>query len=249
MAFLCRFCCFCCKEWNVFLRHTFQSHSNEPNFLFTCGVEGCQQTFRTYASICSHLNRKHRHANLEEVQSEVIAGTSTYLSNEINNIEDNVSNYRDDDITESFPDDEDDDITTGSEDNIDVSGCTSTENYLQRSAALFLLTLKERYQLTQTAINFLIRQVQNMIHYSLLNIKNSAELMGLITENITQSVLLDYFECVDPFKSLHSEYLQTKFYKDHFGLVVSSYNEFTCTCTHLSIHTLGTVSVPGNNTI
>ena len=196
MAFLCRFCCFCCKEWKVFLRHTFQSHSNEPNFLFTCGVEGCQQTFRTYASICSHLNRKYRHANLEEAQSEIIAGTSTYLPNEINNMEDNVSIYIHDGITDSFPDHEDDDITSGSEDNVDVSGGISTEDYLQRLAALFLLTLKEHYQLTQTAINFSIRQVQNMIHYSLLNIKNSveAELMGLIAENITQPVLSDYFE-------------------------------------------------------
>ena len=90
-----------------------------------------------------------------------------------------------------------------------------------------------------------------MIHYSLLNIKNSveAELMGLIAENITQPVLSDYFEHIDPFKSLHSEYLQTKFYKDHFGLVVSSYNKYTCTCTHLSVHSLGTVCVTGNNTI
>ena len=113
------------------------------------------------------------------------------------------------------------------------------------------MTLMERYQLTQTAINFLIRQVQNMIHYSLLNIKNlvEAELMGLIAENITQPVLSDYFEHIDPFKSLHSEYLQTKFYKDHFGLVVSSYNKYTCTCTHLSVHSLSTVCVPGNNTI
>ena len=137
MAFLCRFCCFCCKEWKVFLKHTFQSHSNEPNFLFTCGVEGCQQTFRTYVSICSHLNRKHRHANLEEAQSEIIAGTSTYLPNEINNMEDNVSVYIHDGITDSFPDHEDDDITSGSEDNVDVSGGISTEDYLQRSAALF----------------------------------------------------------------------------------------------------------------
>ena len=73
--------------------------------------------------------------------------------------------------------------------------------------------------------------------------------MGLITENITQSVLSDYFEYIDPFKSLHSEYLQTKFYKNHFGLVVSSYNEFTCTCSCLSTPVLGTVSIPGNNTI
>ena len=127
-------CCFCCK---VLLRHTFQSHSNKPNFLFTCGVEGSQQTFRIYVSICSHLNRKHRHANLEEAKSEIIAGTFAILPNEINNMEDNVSNFRHDGITDSFPDHEDDDITSGNEDNVDVSGGISTEDYLQRSAALF----------------------------------------------------------------------------------------------------------------
>ena len=56
------------------------------------------------------MNRKHRYANWEEAQSEIIAGTSIYLPNEINNIEDNVSNFRHDAITDSFPDHEDDDI-------------------------------------------------------------------------------------------------------------------------------------------
>ena len=72
--FQCKFCCFCSKKWLQFLRHTFQAHSNEPNFLFTCGIEGCHQTFRKYSAINSHLTRKHRHANFEESQSFVIGG-------------------------------------------------------------------------------------------------------------------------------------------------------------------------------
>ena len=74
---------------------------------------------------------------MEEAQSEITAGTSTYLPNEINNMEDNVSIYIHNGITDSFLNREDDDITSGSEDNVDVSGGISTEDYLQRSVALF----------------------------------------------------------------------------------------------------------------
>ena len=59
VMFCCRYCCFCPRSWLLFMRHTFQAHSNEPNFIFTCGVNGCQQTFKNYSSITSHLKRRH----------------------------------------------------------------------------------------------------------------------------------------------------------------------------------------------
>ena len=40
------------------------------------------------------------------------------------------------------------------------------QDNLHKSAALFLLTLKERYQLTQAAMDFSIGQVQNMLQYA-----------------------------------------------------------------------------------
>lgn len=82
---------------------------------------------------------------------------------------------------------------------------------LRRSAALFLLTLKEKYKLTQTALNFAVGQVQYMVNFALedcLQLASTQELPGGLSFNI------------DPFEDLKTEYMQTKFFKENFGLVV-----------------------------
>lgn len=76
---------------------------------------------------------------------------------------------------------------------------------IEQSAALFLLTLKERYQLTQAAMDFAIRQVRNMFSIGIEDIQRSVD-----------AVHVD----IDPFEHLETEYFQTKYYTEHFGLVV-----------------------------
>lgn len=78
----------------------------------------------------------------------------------------------------SFPQDEDNmidlDLGNGSpgptgeaRDQVNEDCCPhlTAQQSLKRSAALFLLTLKERYQLTQSALDFTVSQVKEMMFY------------------------------------------------------------------------------------
>ncbi len=97
---------------------------------------------------------------------------------------------------------------------------------LERSAALFLLTLKEKYQLTQSALNFASSQVQEMMFY---DHQDKVEALQSILDNQTASPGIEFnlsesLQYKNPFANLETEHLQTKYYKEHFGLVVGHIN-------------------------
>lgn len=90
------------------------------------------------------------------------------------------------------------------------------------SKAKFSIALKERHHLTQSALNFAVGQTKQMMANVLDYVKESVkQRVGEIDVDID-----DCFE-VDPFDALSTEYLQTKFYREQFNLVVSPIN-FLC---------------------
>lgn len=95
---------------------------------------------------------------------------------------------------------------------------TAQQN-LQRSAALFLLTLKERYQLTQSALDFTVSQVKEMLYY---DHQDKVAAINTALRNQSGAELSDCLEYKNPFATLQTEHLQTKYYREHFGLVVST---------------------------
>lgn len=204
------------------MRHTFEAHSSVPNFSFTCGVEGCSQTFSTYSAMKSHLSRRHRGVDFDEVQSTPIQ------------------------CQDGHPPSTDLDTFQLSDDEPCQETQYSNTDRLQRSAALFLLSLKEQHQNTQRAVDFAVGQVQQMVSYAVEDIKKSV--MSTLEEHsaATGSDSLDVsscFEIPDPFSALHTEYLQTKYYKKHFNLVVSQHvidnSEFQCAPVAFPLFILG----------
>ena len=77
------------------------------------------------------------------------------------------------------------------------------------TAAKFLLMLKERHNMTQTAISFAIDSVKRLVTCT-CNATAAADGVGIDAES------------VDPFCGLETEYFQTKYYKENLGLVVSN---------------------------
>ena len=103
------------------------------------------------------------------------------------------------------------------------SDCSHQSNvkHLHRSAGLFLLSIKERYQLTQAAVDFALGQVREMISVAVDDVHKVLE-SSLREHSITMPHVSDQLEILrDPFSSLSSEYMQTKYYREHFGLIVS----------------------------
>ena len=91
----------------------------------------------------------------------------------------------------------------------------------KRTAGLFLLTFKEKFNLSQRAINYAVGSINNIVDRVCESVQQS-----VISELKEKGFLDDIAEkfCFDdPFAELQTEYRQSQFYKSEFGLVVSSY--------------------------
>lgn len=67
--------CPMCPEFSaptlkLLLGHICRVHSHSPQFSFTCGLQGCLTTFRSYVSLKKHINRKHKRCPLVQDASE-----------------------------------------------------------------------------------------------------------------------------------------------------------------------------------
>lgn len=189
------------------MRHSFEAHSSLPNFSFTCGVHGCPQVFTSLSGMVSHICRKHRGVDMDEAHSAHIS----FTGEEQNSSNEAVVENMDFMITESLNEEYLPELKA---------------NRLERSAALFLISLKEWYELTQTAVDFAVSQVQQMVKYAVEDIKESVEkhLLSHLEASGLQVDLPDigeYFNSPDPFSNLQSEHMQTKYYRENFDLVVS----------------------------
>ena len=108
-----------------------------------------------------------------------------------------------------------------------LATCTSA----QKSAALFLLTLKEKYRLTQTALNFAVGQVKHMVGFMAEDMQAAvqSEMIEMHTTAAELPEITSCFQNFNPFAGLETEYQQTKFYVEHFDLVVSI-NTYSSAC-------------------
>ena len=90
-------------------------------------------------------------------------------------------------------------------------------------ATLFLFNAKEHYQLTQSSLNFITQQIQQMISFTIDEIAEvahkcfSEQMQG--ASEIPFTVQLESFR--NPFLHVQTEYMQNKYYHEHFNLVVS----------------------------
>ncbi len=91
---------------------------------------------------------------------------------------------------------------------------------VSKSAAQFLLTLKERYCITQTAVNFAVGSVNQMVAHVCKELHDSVVETLQENEIAIPPALDDCFTPVEPFGGLATEYQQTKYYRENFGLVV-----------------------------
>ena len=229
--FQCSYCSYRSSTWRELNRHYFVTHSNEPNFLRKCVVAGCAQTFRCYSSYNSHLSRKHKGKDFEDEARKSLLSSglcipegrtvntgSSSLSTSDGPGEAIAADIMPFDCMETTEVDDDGEMFDLSL----VQDHLSSSDRLQRSAALLLLTAKERYQLTQSALSFIVCQVQQMFSLAVDDIDE------IVKKNPTAQGMWDsipdletHLEALrDPFRGLETEYMQTRFYRESFHLVV-----------------------------
>lgn len=94
---------------------------------------------------------------------------------------------------------------------------------LQRSSALFLLKLKEHHRVSQEAINDIVEDSRGLFVHQMERLKAGIR-AKLAAEGLDpHSFGLDevYKEMMDPFSGINTFFLQEKYYRDEFNLIVS----------------------------
>ena len=214
---------FQCSKNSCLVKHLFEVHSYEPNFTFACQVDHCPWSFTVgskYASFLQHVSRKHPNWREKLDTSPPITSGTFVLSNLLG------SSSSDSDLGSAAPTTEDQlpSLETDEENCNSAPRESESDNQYQMCASIaagrFLLTLKERYNLSQAAVDFCVSSVKQMIGFTCQDLKDSIQ--DTLEKSGCSELLEGLRDNINPFEELETEHQQTKFYKEHFGLVVSS---------------------------
>ena len=185
---------YCSNTWRLLLRHTFEAHSALPGFCFTCQIDGCSQTFKNHSSILSHISRIHGGlANLEKsaIPSTALGTSST--QEVLPSCSEQDTNDFEDKTNELY--EADDNI-------IGMGSVKQTE----RAAALFLLTMKEKYRVTHVGIDFTVEQLQTIISLIVNDFKTSI-LTNCDANTSIDPDFLNSIEIQNPFNRIQTQYM------------------------------------------
>ena len=218
----CSRCSFRCSTEFALVKHIFEAHFADPNFTYICPIQGCPHVFKlgsTYSSFLSHANRKHSdwrdHLSRSPVQVSETETTAALNVGPLttNPVSRDIGNGS---FSGNLLDDESMDC---------YSSPVSGPSLVSRSAAQFLLTLKERYRITQTAVDFAVGSVNQIVSHVYQELEECVRKELQENEIAIPTTLGDCFTPINPFCGLESEYQQVKYYREHFGLVVCLNNK------------------------
>ena len=139
-------------DWRDFLKHLNLFHAHHPDFKVPCRIDRCQRSYTNIRTYQNHVSSVHNW-NSSRVFNEEESSTVAMVSGEINTDEENDSDECSSN-NNNFNEDEELDSTIG------IPSCT--QELLQKSSAVFLLGLKEKYKLTQTVIQGIIEGVTSL---------------------------------------------------------------------------------------
>ena len=212
--FTCDRCSFRCKEKIALVKHIFEAHSTDANFTFFCPIEGCPHVFKlgcTYSSFRSHVTRKHHDW---KDQLAVRAPVRPTLTEDAAH---GIAEPMETDLSLVL-----DQSGSGANQSAGPTVEESGPSPLSKSAAHFLLTLKERYGVTQSVVDFTVGSVNQILDCVCDEVQKSVETCMHENEITPPTNLSECFTHTNPFSHLETEYQQAKYYREHFGLVVCS---------------------------
>ena len=197
MAWNCPLCySFAAPTLKAVVRHVGAVHSHDAVFRVCCGLQGCPRTFRTFHAYKKHMYSKHRDLLELEVcpqHDQDQDGVQSPAS--VQSLEDN--GYLDPD---------------------------SSKKVNERTvSALFLMKTREVSKVSQVCLNGLVEDVTSLLQRKVQQLEADVTRV-LNTKGVeVDSQLTDVFrqhEQASPFQGIETEFLQKKFYREEFGLVV-----------------------------
>lgn len=137
-----------------YLKHLLLFHAHQPTFKVTCGISGCSRSYTNLKTYTNHVYGVHDLSTISSSES-VPAGSCndgyTTSCNDDRSLDPTECSTED----ENSPDN--DDIIEN--DNIAVQ----PPDNLQKSSALLLLGLKEKYKLPQSTVQGIVHGVTSLL--------------------------------------------------------------------------------------
>lgn len=138
-----------------YIKHLKIFHAHQPDFKVICGIGGCQRSYTNLGTFQNHIYGMH---------SDDCVITEERIESDNNaESENDCSSTNDTDHDEPYCET----IDTGSN-----QQCSSTQSHsiIQKSSALFLLGIKEKFKLTQSSVNGIVQGITalNQHHISIL---------------------------------------------------------------------------------
>jgi len=212
MAFSCEMCQrgrvpFLALTLALILNHYCRVHRHDPDFYVTCQVKQCCATYKKFEGYKSHLRRHHKGYDLRAIEEnaendQMDEDSSVHSADENENTDDNQLYDR--------PADQHDGLPEQNEEN-----------------ALFVLKTKEIYSLTQKATDsiisdttYIVKNTINLLRMGVANRLDSAGIQFCAVPGL-QELFEDDNPLSKPFHGLIGKTQQARYFKEHFGLVVS----------------------------
>ena len=189
------------------MKHVHHVHSYQSNFSVVCGISGCPRTYNKFSSYKKHVYRVHRQdCNLG------IGQPITLLP-----ITDATDTEAICDIVQPLEESVDEecgiiDDTTGQPQQQHVTA-------VSHHAAMMLLQLKQKYKLSQVALDAVTEEFTSLLQYKLSEVEES---ILKLDHCETREIKLAFQSptLVDPFYGLHGKYQQEAYFSRVFGLQV-----------------------------
>lgn len=184
-----------------YLKHIHLYHAHEPGLNITCGLSGCTRSFTNFYTYRDHVYAYHGDRDMSQlVPTDVHSGDHGGVGSS------------------------GEDYTTDREE----TQSPSSDDVLQRAAAMWILKTKEKHRIPQSSMEAIIRDVQGFLQLVLGEIHSalSSSLSEAALDASSLSSMASIFQpdsiFGNPFKRLQTQHLQFKYYKDNFGFVVSA---------------------------
>lgn len=210
LAESCPLCNLLSPNLRAHISHIRQVHSKQPNFSLVCGIDQCPQVFTSFGAFNSHVYRKHRASlglgTAEDEHEELIADESPLETPE-------GPSYSF--VNEDHPQEIQYDVWH-------LRGVDKDQQ--QRRAAKFVLKLKEVCNVSERTVGEVVTGYRSLLSHSIATVKASVKDSlggaGLMISDI-QGLEEAFSDTPDVFQGLETTYLQEKYFKDHFNLLVS----------------------------
>ena len=157
-------------DWRDYLKHLNLFHAHHPNFKIPCSIDECQRIYTNMRTYQNHVSSVHSwckgmnsiQGNEEESRCTIVVVSDPVCFEERNESGGDFSDFNESAICEEL------DSTTG---------LSNKSQELVQNSAVFLLGLKEKYKLTQTAIQGVIEGVTTLSQQQMSYIQSQVTIM------------------------------------------------------------------------